>query len=289
MTLTQPTKTLSPGTVERIEPGPAELDEVAFARRRRRTDNVLRWGTPLLLLVLWQIAGWQEVIDRRYWPSPSDCFAAGRELIDTGALQDATIATVRRILIGYVIGCSSGIAIGLLLGAFRTLRVAFEPIIHALYTVPKLALLPLLLLVFGIGEAPTIILIAITVFFVVAISTTAGVHAVPKAYIDASKSLGGTRRELFRHVIVPASLPSMIVALRLSAGIAVLVVIGVEFVYGGDGLGHLIWNSWQLFIADRMYVGIIVVAVIGVLFQAAVAYLGKRLAPWAEIDGIVEI
>jgi NitT/TauT family transport system permease protein/sulfonate transport system permease protein len=229
------------------------------------------------------------VVDRRFWPAPTDIFSAAVDMIREGNLQDALLATMRRIAIGYTVGCASGIVIGLLLGAIRPVRVAFEPIIHALYTVPKLALLPLLLLAFGLGEQPVIILIAVTVFFVVAISTTAAVLGVSEAYLETAKSFGGNRLQILWDVVVPAALPTIIVSLRLAAGIALLVVVGVEFVQGSNGLGFLIWNSWQLFLAPRMYVGIVIVAVLGVIFQSLIVALAHRLAPWASTDTMVEV
>lgn len=119
------------------------------------------------------------------------------------------------------------------------------------------------------------------VFLTTAIALTDAVVNVPASYVEAAQSFRCSRLQLVRDVVLPATLPSIIVTLRLSAGIAILVVVGVEFVHGGDGMGYLIWQSWQLFAAPRMYVGIVTVAVLGVVFQSLVGYLGRRLAPWA--------
>jgi ABC-type nitrate/sulfonate/bicarbonate transport system permease component len=279
----------SGGHLVRFTPSLAELNARKFIRRRRIVDNVLRWGTPILLFCVWQIAAVNGLIDRRFWPAPSDIFSEAVTLVRDGSLQNAVVASIRRVAIGYSLGCASGVFVGLLLGTVRPLRIALEPIVHALYTVPKLALLPLLLLIFGIGESPVIILIAVTVFFLVAIATTAAALSVPETYLETSRSFGASRTRLFSDVVVPSTLPAVVVSLRLSAGIAILVVVGVEFVNGSSGLGFLIWNSWQLFLAPRMYVGIVVVAVLGALFQSLIAAIGRRLAPWANTNAMVEI
>jgi ABC-type nitrate/sulfonate/bicarbonate transport system permease component len=264
--------------------GAAERDLERYLRRRRVTDNLLRFGVPLVLLCLWQVAAVNGVIDRQFWPAPTDVYAALKEAIDSGILQEALAVSLKRLFLGWTIGCLAGMAVGLLLGVFRPLRVAIDPIISALYTVPKLAILPLLLLVFGLDDTPIIILVGLSAFFIVVISTTSAVVSVGESYLDPARSFGASRFQTWRHVVGPAVLPEVFVSLRLAAGIAVLVLIGVEFVQGGKGLGWMIWNSWQLLLADRMYVGIVTVALIGVVFQAAIKIVGNLVSPWAGGD-----
>lgn len=263
-------------------PGPAELDPKAFRRRRRWLEVSLAISIPILLLVIWEVtsrAGW---MDRRFFPPPSDIWSAARTLIENGDLLDATLLSYRRVAIGFVVGCGLGVIGGIGLGTSRVVRAALEPLMYALWTVPKLALLPLLLLIFGLGELPIIVLIAVNCFFLVLIPTLAAIVGVDFAYREAAASFEATRTEMLRHVLLPAAIPQIFVALRLAAGASILVLVAAEFVQGGAGLGHLIWNSWMLFLADRMYVGIVVVAVSGALFTMLIATIGRRIAPWAE-------
>jgi sulfonate transport system permease protein len=178
--------------------------------------------------------------------------------------------------------CTAGVAVGITLGVFRTVRVALEPVLYAFWTVPKLALLPLLLLIFGIGEAPLIVLVALANFFVMLIPTLAAVSSVPTSLREPALSFEASRVQLLRHVLFPAALPQIFIALRLAAGVSILVLIGAEFVQAREGLGQLIWRSWSLFLADRMYVGIVVVSISGAFFAMTIAMLGKRLLPWVE-------
>lgn len=268
-------------TVRRV-PGPAQVNPGGYRRRRLVVDNALRWGTPVALVVVWQVVCTSGAVDRRFWPAPTDIVDSFGQAISSGVLLEATVSSLVRILVGFAFGAAAGIVLGILLGTMRPLRVALDPIISALYTVPKLAILPLLLLVFGLGDTPKIILVALGVFFIVVISTTAAVCNVADAYMEPARSFGASTLQTFRHVTVPAVLPEVFTSLRIGIGNAILLLIGVEFVQGQEGLGFLIWNSWQIFLADRMYVGIVTVAVLGVLMQSSVAWLGRRLAPWTR-------
>ncbi|MDN5913568.1 MAG: ABC transporter permease [Pseudonocardia sp.] len=253
--------------------------------RGRQIDNALRFGVPIGLLVVWQLAAMLDLFDRRFFPSPGDVMASLDTAVSTGVLQEAALVSTYRLVFAFVAGALAGLVMGFLLGRIRRLNVALDPIISALYTVPKLAMLPILLLIFGLSDLPILVLIAASVFFIVVISTTAAVTTVQKHYMEPAQCFGATRLQTLRHVILPASLPSVFVALRLAAGNAVLVLIGIEFVQGGAGMGYLIWNSWQLFDVGRMYVGVVLVAVFGVLFQALITGLGRVLTPWTRRGG----
>lgn len=261
-------------------PGAADLDPARFRRRRRRLERSLAWLTPVVLFAAWQWASTAEVIDPRYFPAPTEIWDAGVELWRDGTLLRDLGVTASRVGWGFGLGCALGILCGIPLGLSRLARAASEPTLYALWTVPKLALLPLLLLVFGINDRPIIVLVAINCFFLVLIPTMAAIRSVPESYREAAMSFGATRRDMLRHVLLPAATPQIFVALRLAAGASILVIVGAEFVHGDTGLGHLTWHSWELFLAARMYVGIVVVAVGGALFTLMVQAVGRRLAPW---------
>ncbi|NWL10303.1 ABC transporter permease [Paenarthrobacter nitroguajacolicus] len=261
-------------------PGKAELDQEKFARRRRVTDIVLAWGTPLLFLLAWEYASRNGLLDKQFWPAPFDVVKGTWIAIETGYLPGHLLDTARRLLLGFASGAVLGIVVGLLLGTVRAARVALDPLISAFYTVPKLAIFPLLMLLFGIGDTPKIILTAMSVFFIVAISTLAAIVGIPAAMHEPMRSFGATRMQTFRHLTLPAILPEVWVSLRLGAGMAVLVLVGIEMIQGSSGLGYIIWSSWQVFDVERMYVGIIVSAVFGVFFQWLITRIGRMTTPW---------
>lgn len=270
--------------IHRIEPGPAERHPRRYLVRRQRIDRTLAWTVPVLLIGMWQVSAWQGWSDPRFFPAPSTVATTSVDLIDAGILQDAMWTSTRRILIGFAFGVFFGVVAGLLLGVFSRLRAALEPTLMALYVVPKLAVLPLLLLIFGLGEAPMIIVVGVTVFFFMWVQTMESIVATPTGFIEAMDSFGATRWQLFRYVYLPAAMPQIFVSMRLCAGISILVMVGVEFVQGNNGIGFLIWNSWSLFIATRMYVGIVAVALMGLIFASIVKLIGRMLLPWAPND-----
>lgn len=270
--------------VRRLVPGAAERDPVRYAKRRRRIETVLAWAVPVVLVLMWQLSANQGWIDVRFFPGPKAIVDASRDLISSGMLVDAIWASSKRILAGYALGVATGVIAGLLLGVFGLMRAALEPTLMTLYVVPKVAVLPLLLLIFGLGDKPKIFAVAITVFFFMWIQTMEAVIATNPGYQEAMRSFDATRWQMFRSMYLPSALPQIFVAARLCAGISVLVMVSVEFVQGNDGVGYLIWNSWSLFLATRMYVGIVAVSLMGLLFSMLIKSIGRRVLPWAPND-----
>lgn len=265
-------------------PGPQELHPVRTHRRRRTLELALAVTVPVVLILLWQLAADGSWIDDRVYPAPSTILSDGWDRAARGVLWPDVWATLKRVLGGYAIGTVSGYVLGLLMGSLALVRAALEPLLDALYVVPKLALLPVFLNMFGLGEGPQIALVAATVFFFVWISTMAAVLAVPAGHRDAGQVFGASPWQMFRHVLLPASLPAVLVGARIAAGVAVLVIVASEQIAADNGLGHLIFDSRALFQNDVMFVGIVCVAVLGVLFSELVRIAGRLLTPWAPRD-----
>jgi len=274
----------TPSTVLRRKPGLAELQPRRYQRRRRLIDTALAWGVPIVLIGLWELFADRGVFRVQFFPAPSAIVAEAVSLVKSGELQSNLAISLERVAIGLALGVASGAVVGLLMGMSHLARAALDPLLSALYTVPKLALLPVFLLIFGLGEVPIDLSIAVSVFFFMWISTMEAILAVGEGYREVASSFGATRWQMFRHVLLPAALPGMMVALQLSAGVAVLVMVGVEFVMGSDGIGNMIWLSWSLFLATKMYVGIVVVAVLGLVMIRLVRLLTRFVVPWASAN-----
>ncbi|MER5890531.1 ABC transporter permease [Streptomyces sp. NPDC001941] len=272
-----------PGVLVRA-PGPQELRPGRTHRRRRALEVSLAIAVPVALVLLWQLASVRGWIDDRVYPAPQTILEDGWRRAVDGDLWPDVWATLRRVLAGYLIGTVAGYALGLLMGSLSLVRAALEPLLDALYVVPKLALLPVFLNMFGLGEGPQVALVAATVFFFVWISTMAAVLAVPAGHRDAGRVFGASPWQMFRHVLLPASLPAVLVGARIAAGVAVLVIVASESIAANDGLGHLIFDARALFQNDVMFVGIVCVAVLGVVFSELVRLLGRLLTPWAPRD-----
>lgn len=265
-------------------PGRSELKPKEARRRRRTVELTLAIGVPVVMLLFWQLASTRNWIDSRLYPSPTDMWAESKRLWSRGVLWDAIYISAKRTVVGFVIGSAFGVVIGFAMGMSRLARAGFEPTLSALYTVPKLALLPVFLTIFGFGETAIYVLIGVTVFFFVWISTMTAVMAVPVGYREAAQTFGASRRDMVRHVLLPGALPQIFVGLRIAAGVSVLMLVGVEFVVGNEGLGFIINQGRQLLLLAQAYVGIALVAILGYLFATLIRLIGKVLLPWAAED-----
>jgi ABC-type nitrate/sulfonate/bicarbonate transport system permease component len=263
-----------------ITPGPAQIDPRGYARRRRLLERGLAVLVPVALLGVWQVLAMRGVLDDNYFPAPTTIGSAWLDMIDRGFYQESVVASLRRIVTGYVLGTVSAMALGLLIGWSRLLVAALEPTIAALYTIPKLAILPLLLLIFGLGESSKVLLVALTCFFVVLINTIDAVASVSPRYLDVARSCGASTLATMWHITLPAALPQILTGMRVASGLAVIVIVGAEFVAADAGLGFMVWNSWNLGVPEYMYVGIVSISLIGVLASLALRGLERLLTPW---------
>ncbi len=245
----------------------------------------LRLISPLLLLGTWELLAYMGELDARFFPPPSEIGKSAVSVIQDGSLWRASQDTLRRLALGYGAGALSGVIIGLWLGLSTWFRALIEPWIQITYPIPKLALYPLLVLVVGLGEMPIIVLLAIGVFYVVAINTIAGVLSIRRVIIDVGRDCRASFMQFFLTIALPASLPHIFTALEISLGLAYIILIGAEFVGAKSGLGAIIWSSWQLFDVGPMYVSIVTVSVLGYFSVLATRWLGDFLMPWRRTHG----
>jgi NitT/TauT family transport system permease protein len=249
-------------------------------RTREGWERVLALSAPIALLVLWEAATRSGLLDRRFFPAPSQIAETFWSLLETGELPAHTWASVRRVLIGFAIGAAPAVALGVLIGFVRPLRLAVNPIIAALYPVPKSAIAPLLLLIFGFEEESKWVLVAIGAFFPVVLNTTAGVMQIDRIYYDVAKNFGAGRMQFFATVALPGALPNIMTGLRLGLGMGMILIAVAEIVGAKSGLGFMIWNSWQVFQVEPMYVGLIMIAALGVIFTFVLEEVERLLIPW---------
>jgi len=243
---------------------------------------LISWLSPLLLLLLWEGLVQINLLDYRFFPPPSTVLVIFGRMVQSGELWEHLRISLWRVLAGFVVGALPAVIFGLLMGWFRALYAIFDPLIAALYPVPKIALLPLFLIWFGLGETTKIVTIAVAVFFLVLITTVNGVRLVDPILIEAAQSYGAKGWRLFYKVIFPATLPAIFTGLRLGLGVALLVIVGAEFVAANKGIGYLIWISWSTLAVNKMYVGLMVIAALGLLTTNGLEWLRRRLMPWAQ-------
>jgi sulfonate transport system permease protein len=249
-------------------------------RRGHRLDVCLAVAVPVILLGSWQLAADQHWIDPTIFTPPSGIAEAAGTLASSGVLFADLGDTLARLLAGYAIGAVAGIAVGLALGRSRPLRAAMGPLFTALYAVPQIALLPLLLVIFGIGETAKVLTVVAVTFFVLEINVSSAVRALDPRLLEAGIAYHATGPRLIRHVVLPACMPAIFTGLRVSIALGLVVITAVEFVASSNGLGFLVWNSWQLFEPPQMYVGLVMIAIVGVILTALIGLAERISLPW---------
>ncbi|HZP98508.1 MAG TPA: ABC transporter permease [Reyranella sp.] len=248
--------------------------------RGANQERALAILSPLAVLVVWQLCSTMGWIDQRYVPSPVSIAQAGWDLALSGRLALDIGATLRRLVVGYVLGAVPGVALGMVMGLNRWVRAAIDPLIAAIYPIPKIALLPLLMLAFGLGDGSKVAVVAMSVLFLTVINTTSGVVQLDQIYFDVARNYGTPWYKLFLRVILPGALPTIFAGLRISLGVSLVVLVSAEFVASDAGIGALIWASWQTLVVENMFVGIIVITVLGVLSTLFLHECERFLVPW---------
>jgi NitT/TauT family transport system permease protein len=246
----------------------------------RRSDVLIAILSPLALIALWQIAVVSGFLDYRFVPAPLQIVGTFVSMVASGELFGHIAISLGRVAGGYVLGVGVGILIGLTMGIFRPVRAAVTPIVAALFPIPKLAILPILILFFGLGELSKVLVIAIGVFFISVINTVSGVVNIERIYIDVARNLGVSGRSFYRHVAIPGALPAIVTGGKVSMSVALLLIVAAEFVGASSGIGYLIWSSWENFSLDRMFVGLVTLAAIGYTFTMGLEFLETRILPW---------
>lgn len=258
----------------------------ARPRLTRLAQGPLPWLSPILLLLLWQAAVSVGLLDRRFFSAPlTEVMPALLALARSGELWRDLSATLERIALGFCFGSAAGVVLGLLMGASLVLRRSLDPIVSALYVIPKIALFPLIMLIFGLGETSKVITVAIAAFFIVLISTAAAVVEIDPIYVEAGQNFGAGPLQMFRHIILPGALPGIVTGLRLAAGSCLIVIVAVEMVAAKSGLGFLIWQSWNTLVVENMWAGLVVVAALGILFTLLINGVGRLIMPWQRGSG----
>lgn len=236
--------------------------------------------SPIVLLLIWEMVGRLGWIDQRFFPVPSAIISEFVALLGTGELFSNLGWTVQRVAIGFVFGAIPAIMLGLMMGLSPLMMAAIRPIVAAIYPIPKVALFPLIMLIFGLGETSKWVIVAIGVFFQVFFSTLAGVAHIEQIYLDVAKNFGASRWQAYRWIAMPAALPFIFTGCQLGIGMALIVVVVAEQFGTKVGLGYMIWRSWQVFEVRDMFVGLMMVALLGYCIQLAMGALEGWVIRW---------
>jgi ABC-type nitrate/sulfonate/bicarbonate transport system permease component len=253
-------------------------EQARLAARRR--DRILSIASPLGLLLAWELAADAGLIDTRFFPAPSSIIAKLVEMARSGELTENVLISLQRIVLGFLIGGVPAIVIGIAMGIWRPVRALVDPLIVATYPIPKSSLLPLILLIFGLGEMSKVMMVAIGVFYPMAINATAGVLQINEIYLDVGKSFKASPWDTFRTIALPGALPFIMTGVKLGAGLALILIAVAEMVGAKSGIGYMIWSAWETFAVAKMYVGLFVIALIGFAISLLLNEIERWVIRW---------
>ena len=239
-----------------------------------------RWLSPLLFLLLWELGSRCGLIPERTLAAPSTVLSTMLDMALSGELSNNLWVSFLRVAIGLAIGISIGVVLALIAGLSRQGEVAVDPIMQIKRTIPTLALTPLFIVWFGIGETPKIALIAFASIFPVYLNLYSGIRSVDVRLLEGARSFGLSRAEQIWHVILPGALPSLLVGLRYSLSVAILVLVVAEQINASAGLGYLINNARDFMRTDIIVVCLMVYAVLGLAADALVRAVENRALVW---------
>jgi sulfonate transport system permease protein len=263
---------------------------MSWARRvwigGKRSVQAVSWRRalgPLLLLLLWQLASATGLISTRVLAAPSMVLESAWALSSTGELQNHLWVSLGRVARGLSIGVSLGLLLALLAGLFRLGEDLLDPPLQMLRTLPVLALVPLFILWFGIGETPKVALVALGTLFPVYLNTYAGIRGIDSKLVEAAATISLGRASLIWHVILPGALPSALVGLRYSLGVAWLVLVISEQINATAGIGYLMTNAREFLRTDIIVVGLVVYSLLGLATDAFVRAVERRVLCWRTV------
>jgi len=261
----------------------AATDETPRRRRRRPKGGLVFAGSLLAWLAVWWIVARLELVPALFLPSPE--VAARFVAVIRDGYADATLvqhaaASLFRVLAALAVALLVAVPVGIAMGLSPVLRGLFDPIIEAYRPIPPLAYLPLVVIWFGIGEGAKVLLIYLAIVPAVALSTASGVRGVPVERINAARTLGATRWQVLRHVVLPNALPEILVGTRIGLSVGWSTLVAAELVAARRGLGFMIQTASNFLVTDVVIVGILSIAAIAFAMEFAMRMVEKRLTPW---------
>ena len=238
------------------------------------------WIALVLAIAFWQLAGSASLVNPLFLPPPTAIARAIWQLAISGALWHHLSVSIMRIGTGWILGTVAGIITGFAIGLSSLARGVGITFISALFPIPKIALLPLLILWLGIGEEPKIATIALGVFFSTAISVYSGVDAVPRNLIRMAQSFNVPFHAIVRRVIWPGALPSILAGFRITASIALLLVVSAEMIGAEFGIGAFVLQAGNLMQTDQLLAGVVILSLFGLAVGRLINWLDTRLSHW---------
>ena len=242
--------------------------------------NWVSVASILCLLAIWELICQSGAVSSLFLPAPSSIINALLEMIADGEIGVSLAASLYRILAGFFVGSLIGLAVGLVTGTSALMDKIGTPIVNAIYPIPKIALLPLFILWLGIGELSKVTIIALGVFFPVAMNTYSGVKNVDTLLLKVAASFNASWWMTMKSVVLPNALPIIFAGLRLAAGTSLLLLVAAEMIAAQVGIGALILHYGDLMITDKLMAGVIVLSLLGLVFNLILQFVERKAIPW---------
>ncbi len=242
-----------------------------------------RWVSVMVFVVLIALAEWGT---RSGWisaltlPKPSDVLTTFQELYSSGLLFGHLMPSLSRLIIGAFIGASVGISVGVLIGLFSYIRSGLVPLVAAIFPIPKIALLPLFVIWFGIGEGSKYALIAFGTFTPTVVATYGAVDNVDRTLIRMGQSFGLSWWSIVRKIVLPGAMPGILSGLRISLAIAIILLVAAEMLGAEYGIGAYILEAGSLYDLERLFVGVFILSLLGVIMSACISLIERKLLGW---------
>lgn len=271
--------TLEAGTAEQTA-APGQL----APRRRSRLGRFEPWligvGAVIVFLAAWQAVAAARVVPELFLPGPIDIASAMASYVTSPEFVQDVSTSGQELLLGFGLAIVTGLPIGLLIGWYRRLRYALDPFISFFYSTPRIALLPLLIIWFGIGIWSKVAVIFLGAFFPIAINTLAGIRSLDPPLLKAARSFGASDLQIFRTVALPGSVPFILTGIRLGVGHALIGVVVGELVAAQHGVGLAMATAGSTFQTSKVFAGLIIIAGVGVILQILLQRLENHFDSW---------
>jgi sulfonate transport system permease protein len=259
------------------KPDPAQKTQL---HPRTLVKQALPWVVPVSLLIVWQWASSAGILPSRFLPAPRAVLHSFFELSASGELWSHVRVSALRALSGFVVGGGLGLLLGLLTGSLRWAETLLDTTIQMVRNIPPLALIPLVILWFGIEESAKLFLVALGVFFPIYINTFHGIRSVDRGLLEMGRTYGLSGWSLYREIILPGALPSILVGVRFSLGLMWVILIVAETISARSGIGYMTMNAREFMQTDVMVVGILLYAILGKLADLLAKGLERYWLRW---------
>ena len=260
----------------------------AAAPRQSRTKVAIYWAAPYLIiaavLLAWELTVRLNGIAPIFLPAPSSILKYLVAMTIDGTMPYHLSITFIRIIVGFGIAAVTGVLVGIAMGMSPLTARIFDPWIGAFYPLPKISLIPLLVIWLGTGESYKIVISAVSAFFPIVISTYAAIRQVDTGLMKAAKDLGANTRQVQFNIVVPAALPGIFSGLQLGMGVTVIMIVAAEMIGGtsDSGMGYVLIHAGQVLETEKIFVGLIVLAIFGAVITSAQKRIDRLIAPWAH-------